>query len=125
MSYVDAFYNKEKDLIHVVERVNGERKYRDLPAKYIFYYQDPKGKYTSIYGEPLSRVAVNTNKAFEKEKDDNSIISIWKDTNPRSSAQIATNSSISSLYPTYILSEINGLQVANFKKSSKSASVLV
>ena len=68
MSYVDAFYNKEKDLIHVVERVNGERKYRDLPAKYIFYYQDPKGKYTSIYGEPLSRVAVNTNKAFEKEK---------------------------------------------------------
>lgn len=68
MSYVDAIYNKEKDLIHVVERIDGVRKYRDYPAKYVFYYQDPKGKYTSIYGEKLSRVAVNTNKAFEKEK---------------------------------------------------------
>jgi len=68
LSYVDAIYNKEKDLIQVAERVNGVRKYRDFPAKYQFYYQDPKGKYTSIYGESLSRVAVNTHKAFEKEK---------------------------------------------------------
>lgn len=68
MSYVDAIYNKEKDLIQVAERVNGVRKFKDFPAKYQFYYQDPKGKYTSIYGESLSRVAVNTHKAFEKEK---------------------------------------------------------
>ena len=33
MSYVDAIYNKEKDLIHIVERIDGVRKYRDYPAK--------------------------------------------------------------------------------------------
>lgn len=68
MSYVDAIYNKEKDLIQVAERVDGNRKFRDIPAKYVFYYQDPKGQFTSIYGDKLSRVAVATNKAFEKEK---------------------------------------------------------
>jgi DNA polymerase elongation subunit (family B) len=68
MSYVDAFYNKQKDLIQVVERVDGQRKFKDIPAKYVFYYPDNKGKYKSIYGQPLSKVAVNNHKAFEKEK---------------------------------------------------------
>jgi DNA polymerase elongation subunit (family B) len=68
MSYVDAFYNKQKDLIQVVERINGQRKFKDIPAKYVFYYPDAKGKYKSIYGQPLSKVAVNNHKAFDKEK---------------------------------------------------------
>ena len=45
MSYIDAIYQKEKDLINVVERVDGVRKFRTFPAHYIFYYQDPKGQY--------------------------------------------------------------------------------
>ena len=68
MSYVDAFYNKEKDLVHVVERVDGQRKFRDIPVKYTFYYPDNKGKYKSIHGYPLSKVSVNNHKSFEKEK---------------------------------------------------------
>ena len=27
MSYVDAFYNRDKDIVQVVERVNGKRVY--------------------------------------------------------------------------------------------------
>ena len=68
MSYIDAIYQKEKDLINVVERVDGVRKFRTFPAHYIFYYQDPKGQYKSIGGDRLSKVAVATNKAFDKEK---------------------------------------------------------
>jgi DNA polymerase elongation subunit (family B) len=68
MSYVDAVYVKEKDLINVVERVDGVRKFKTFPAHYIFYYQDNKGQYKSIGGERLSKVAVATNKAFDKEK---------------------------------------------------------
>jgi len=68
MSYVDAFIDKEKDTIHVVERVNGKREYREYPARYTFYYPDPRGKFTSIFGDKLERVVCNTGKKFNTEK---------------------------------------------------------
>lgn len=68
MSYVDAVYVKDKDLINVVERVDGVRKFKSFPAHYLFYYADNKGQYTGIDGKRLTKVAVASNKAFEKEK---------------------------------------------------------
>ena len=68
MSYVDAVYVKDKDLINVVERIDGVRKFKSFPAHYLFYYQDNKGQYTGIDGKRLTKVAVATNKAFDKEK---------------------------------------------------------
>ena len=68
MSYVDAVYVKDKDLINVVERVDGVRKFKSFPAHYLFYYADNKGQYTGIDGKRLTKVAVSSNKAFEKEK---------------------------------------------------------
>lgn len=67
MSYVDALLDKQRDRIHVVERVNGERVYKEYPANYLFYYDDPKGKFTTIYGTPVSRVSARTGKEFHKE----------------------------------------------------------
>ena len=67
MSYVDAWFDRERDRIHVVERVNGEREYREYPANYVFYYDDPKGKHRSIYDTPVSRVSTKLNKDFQKE----------------------------------------------------------
>ena len=52
MSYVDAFFERDKDAIHVVERVNEKRIFRTYPTKYAFFYPDAKGKYRSIYGKP-------------------------------------------------------------------------
>ena len=68
MSYVDAFHDRDKDIVHVVERINGKREYKEIPAKYTFYYKDPRGKYTSIFGEKLERVVCNTSKKFNTEK---------------------------------------------------------
>jgi DNA polymerase elongation subunit (family B) len=68
MSYVDAIYVKDKDLINVVERVDGVRKFKSFPAHYLFYYADNKGQYTGIDGKKLAKVAVASHKAFEKEK---------------------------------------------------------
>jgi len=69
MSYVDAIWDREKDLIHVVERDTKKgRIYNDYPARYIFYYPDNKGKYKSIYGENLSRVTAKSHKEFIKEQ---------------------------------------------------------
>ena len=62
MSYVDALYDRAKDRIHVVERVNGVREYRDYPAEYIFYYDDPKGKYRTIFDTPVTRFSSRSNK---------------------------------------------------------------
>lgn len=68
MSYVDAFYDRENDIVHVVERNDkGERHFKEYPARHIFYYQDPKGKFQSIKGEPLSRVTCKNLKEFRKE----------------------------------------------------------
>ncbi len=68
MSYVDAFYNREQDMINVVERNDkGERHYKEYPARHIFYYPDAKGKFTSIFGQPLSRVSSKNVKEHRKE----------------------------------------------------------
>jgi DNA polymerase elongation subunit (family B) len=67
MSYIDALFDREHDRIHVVERRNGERQYREYPANYIFYYNDPRGKFRSIYGNSVSRFSTRNNKEFRKE----------------------------------------------------------
>jgi len=68
MSYVDAFFDREKDAIHIVERTRKKREYQTYPAKYIFYYPDAKGKYRSIFGTPLSRASTTSGKTFRMEK---------------------------------------------------------
>jgi len=67
MSYIDALFDREHDRIHTVERRNGERVYKEYPANYIFYYDDPRGKFKSIYGTSVSRFSTRNNKEFRKE----------------------------------------------------------
>ena len=67
MSYVDALFDRDSDKISVVERINGERKYLEYPARYVGYYDDPKGKFKSIFGTPVSRIATKSGKEFKRE----------------------------------------------------------
>ena len=67
MSYVDALFDREHDRIHVVERRDGERRYQEYAPNYTFYYDDPRGKFVSIYGTPVSRFSTRNNKEFRKE----------------------------------------------------------
>ena len=67
MSYIDALFDRERDRIHIVGRRNGERYYEEYPASYIFYYDDPRGKFQSIYGTPVSRFSTRNNKEFRRE----------------------------------------------------------
>jgi DNA polymerase elongation subunit (family B) len=67
MSYVDALYSRDSDRIHVVERVDGKRVYKEYPANYIYYYDDPRGKFQSIYGTPVARFSTRNSKEFRKE----------------------------------------------------------
>ena len=67
MSYIDSLFDRAHDRIHVVERRNGNRVYREYPANFVFYYDDPRGKHRSIYDTPVSRFSTKNNKEFRKE----------------------------------------------------------
>ena len=67
MSYIDALFDRKQDRIHVLERRDGRREYREFPANYIFYYDDPRGKFRSIYGTPVSRFSTRNSKEFRNE----------------------------------------------------------
>jgi len=83
MSYIDALYDRNADRIHIVERVNGERVYKEYPANHIFYYDDPRGKYRTVYGTPVSRFSSRSNKEYQKELRINSNKRLWEsDINP-------------------------------------------
>jgi len=73
MSYVDAWFDRENDIIKVVERnKKGEREFRDIPVKHTFYVKDGKGKFQSIYGDPVSRIICKNTKELRKEQAINS-----------------------------------------------------
>jgi DNA polymerase elongation subunit (family B) len=83
LSYVDALFDRAKDRIHVVERVDGNRVYREYPADYIFYYDDPRGKFRTIYDTPVSRFSTRNSKEYQKEIRVNSDKRLWEsDINP-------------------------------------------
>jgi len=67
MSYIDALFDRERDRIHVVGRRDHERYYEEYPANYVFYYDDPRGKWRSIFGTPVSRFSCRNNKEFRRE----------------------------------------------------------
>ena len=83
MSYIDALFDRDKDRIHVVERIDGERVFKEYPASYVFYYDDPRGKHRTIFDTPVTRFATKNGKEFHKEQRINSGKRLWEsDINP-------------------------------------------
>jgi DNA polymerase elongation subunit (family B) len=83
MSYVDALFDRQKDRIHIVERVDGQRVYKEYPASYLFYYDDPRGKHKTIFGTPVSRFVSRSGKEFQREMRSNADKRLWEsDINP-------------------------------------------
>jgi DNA polymerase elongation subunit (family B) len=66
VTYIDAHYSRDNNLVRVVERVDGKRVYNEYPAPYVFYYADNKGTHTSIYGDKLTQFKCNDYKTFQK-----------------------------------------------------------
>ena len=68
MSYVDAYYNKDKDIVNVVERIKGKRVYNDYPAWRTFYVKDPRGDHVSITGDKVRQIKCKRLKDLHKER---------------------------------------------------------
>jgi len=67
LTYIDAILDKKNNKIHVAERVNKKRRLVEITPEYVFYYEDPKGKYRSIYGDRVSKYSCNDETKFRKE----------------------------------------------------------
>jgi len=66
MSYVDAFH--DKDIVRVVERDDeGQRKFKNYPAEYVFYVDDKNGIYKTVYDTPVSKYTSKSRKAHLAE----------------------------------------------------------
>lgn len=66
MSYVDAFYDKNKDLVRVAERTSQGRILVDHKPEYLFYVADPRGSHRSVHGDPVSEIRCKNLKDFRK-----------------------------------------------------------
>ncbi len=84
MSYVDAWFDRDNDIIRVVERnKKGDREFRDIPVRHTLYVKDPKGKHLSIYSDPVSRIVCKNTKELRKEMAINSGKTLYEaDINP-------------------------------------------
>jgi len=67
MSYVDVYFDQEHDVLHVVERVNGKRIFKEFPVNYTAYYDDHNGKFETIYGNRVGRIKERSKKKFNRE----------------------------------------------------------
>lgn len=66
--YVDCIYFKDKDICRIAERVDGKRVLKDVPVEYTFYYNDTNGRYTSMYGDRVSKFTTRNRKRFDQER---------------------------------------------------------
>jgi DNA polymerase elongation subunit (family B) len=84
MSYVDAYFDRDNDIIRIVERnKKGDREFRDIPVRHTFYVKDPKGKHLSIYSDPVTRIVCKNTKELRKEMAINSGRQLYEsDINP-------------------------------------------
>ena len=81
--YIDAYLDKEQERIHVAERVDGKRQYKQYPVEYVFYFDDIKGKHKTIHDRPVSRFYSKNKKEFNRELKINSRNQIYEsDINP-------------------------------------------
>lgn len=66
--YIDALFKRggDQEAIKIVERVNGQRVYKEFPPDYHFYVTDPRGTSRSIHGDPVKKLVPRT--FAEKQK---------------------------------------------------------
>ncbi len=65
--FIDANYDQKKDVVRVVERVDGNRVYKEYPARHVFYYTHPSGSSRSIFGDPCKKFETKDNRKFKRE----------------------------------------------------------
>lgn len=67
--YVDAIYDYRKNIVNVVERINGERIFVEYKPAHTLYYAHPSGQYKDIFGDSVRRFVTTDLNKFRAEKE--------------------------------------------------------
>lgn len=67
MSYVDAFYDRNKNEVNIVERVNGERIIKKEKYEHVLYYEHPAGSYKSIFEDACRKFSTTDTKRYRRK----------------------------------------------------------
>lgn len=54
--YVDAYFDQKSDVIHVIERVDGKRVFKEHKPDWHFYVDDNYGSHLNIYRKPVKKM---------------------------------------------------------------------
>jgi DNA polymerase elongation subunit (family B) len=68
MSFVDVIYDRHKNVVKVVERVNGERVFREEQFEHVLYYEHPAGSHKSIFDNACKKFVTTDPKKFRKQQ---------------------------------------------------------
>jgi DNA polymerase elongation subunit (family B) len=64
--YIDAIFDKNREVVHVVERINGRRLYETYPIMWEAYYEDRSGEFTTIYNTKASKISARSKSKFNQ-----------------------------------------------------------
>ena len=68
MTYIDGYVDREKNIVHIVERnAQGARNFVTYPTQYAVYWPQPQGIHTSIFGDRLSKFQTSRYQEFQRE----------------------------------------------------------
>lgn len=60
--YIDAILDRKKDIVKIIERINGKRIYKDVKPVHEFYASDSKGMYEAVTGDKCTKYTFNSDK---------------------------------------------------------------
>ncbi len=68
MTYIDGYVDREKNIVHIVERNGqGQRTFVTYPTQYVVYWPQTQGKYTSIFGDKVTKFQTSRYQEFQRE----------------------------------------------------------
>jgi len=67
MTYIDAHWDRNTDVVLVTERINGRRIVRELPPIYQFYYEDENGSHKATTGARVREVTSRRYRDFKRD----------------------------------------------------------
>jgi DNA polymerase elongation subunit (family B) len=65
--YIDALYDRQKDVVKVVERIKGERVYNEITPEHVFYFEHPSGSHQTIFGNNCKKFVSRSGKNFRRD----------------------------------------------------------
>lgn len=55
--YIDSYFDQKSDVVHIIERANGKRIFKEVKPDHHFYIDDPTGSHKSIFYNNVKKIS--------------------------------------------------------------------